>query len=130
MRAHRLILGLFAGLAVLIATASADTSLRKPAILVEAYSMPKCAGFDCPPWPVPDDRAFCFQSGENFFTGIYLPLGMPWETKGKRLLILEGKSVEIVVTDRSIQVEAPRISLRLKRVHSDPLFRLASCSHN
>jgi hypothetical protein len=99
------------------------------AILVEVRSMQKCVGLDCPPWPVPDDSYFCFQAGDDFFTGVYGPFA-PWAKQGKRLQLLKGKTVEIVVTDKHIKVVAPRINLRLKRVHDLHIFQLDSCSRN
>ena len=92
--------------------------------------MPRCVGLDCPPWPTPWDSDLCFQAGKDFYTGIYYPFGVPWATSGKELLLLEGKTVEIFVTDKHIKVVAPRINLRLKRVHDDAIFQLASCAHN
>jgi hypothetical protein len=79
---------------------------------------------------VPVDSEFCFQAGDNFYTGIHHPGPVPWATKDKRLLALKGKTVEIVVTDKYIKVVAPRSNLRLKWVHDYPVFQLASCSHN
>ena len=78
----------------------------------------------------PDDNDFCFQAGDDFYTGIDRPSPVPWARKGERLLALQGKAVEIVVTDKTIKVRAPRIHLRLKRVHRDAAFQLESCAHN
>ena len=124
------IVGLFASLVLVDGATTAHTPQGKPAILVEAHSTHRCVGLDCPPWPMPLDSDFCFQAGESFYTGTYYPFGVPWARKGEKLLLLEGKTVEIVVTDRFITVVAPQIKLRLKRVHDDPIFRLVSCSHN
>jgi hypothetical protein len=128
--ARRLVIALCTSLVLLGAATSAYTSQRKTAMLVEVYSTHKCVGLDCPPWPVPDDYDFCFQVGESFYTGTYYPFGVPLAKKGKRLLPFEGKSVEIVVTDKHIEIVAPPINLRLKRVHDDAAFQLNSCSHN
>jgi len=127
---NRSIIGLFASLFLLSGAAYADTPQRTTAILVEVRSMQKCVGLDCPPWPVPDDSYFCFQAGDNFYTGAYLPGGVPWAKQGKRLQALKGKTLEIVVTDKHIKVVAPRINLRLKRVHALHIFQLDSCSYN
>ena len=130
MDLRRQIFGLLASLMLLSGAAFADRSLRKSAILVEAYSTPRCAGLDCPPWPIPDDIDFCFRNGDDFYAGIYRPWGVPWATSGKKLAALQGKTVEIFISDEQISVMTSGIKLRLKRVHDDPLFRLRSCTHN
>ena len=127
---NRSIIGLFASLFLLSGAAYADTPQRTTATLVEVRSMQKCVGLDCPPWPVPDDSYFCFQAGDNFYTGAYLPGGLPWAKQGKRLQALKGKTLEIVVRDKHIKVVAPGINLRLKRVHDLHIFQLDSCSYN
>src|SRR5712692_7727782 len=99
---NRSIIGLFASLFLLSGTASADTPQRTTAILVEVRSMQKCVGLDCPSWPVPDDSYFCFQAGDNFYTGAYFPWGAGGKA-GKRLQALKGKTLEIVVTDKDIK---------------------------
>jgi len=127
---HRPIVALFASLILLSGTALADMPQHTTAILVEVRSMEKCVGLDCPPWPVPDDSYFCFQAGDNFYAGAYFPWGVPWAKQGKRLHALKGKTLEIVVTDKYIKVVAPRINLRLKRVHDFHIFQLDSCSYD
>jgi hypothetical protein len=126
---RRIIVGFIACLVFLGGAASADTPQRKTAILVEIHSIYNCVGLDCLPWPVPDDSYFCFQAGDNFYTGVYHPLAL-WATKGERLLKLKGKTVEILVTDKHIKVGAPGIKIRLRRLHDDSFFKSASCSHN
>jgi len=130
MASHKGLIGLFVSVALLGGVLSAATSQRKRAILVEIHSMPRCYGLDCPPWTIPDDVDVCFQAGDVFYTGIYRPWGVPWARAGTKLLALEGKTVEILITDKHIQIVATGINLRLKRVHDDPLFRSASCAHN
>jgi hypothetical protein len=130
VNARRLVAALLASLFLVGGITSADDSQPITAILVEVHSMAKCVGLDCPPWPVPDDNDFCFQLGDNFYTGIDRPSPVPWARKGERLLALKGKAVEIIVTDKTIKVRAPRIHLRLKRVHKDAAFQLESCAHN
>jgi hypothetical protein len=127
--AHRTIVGLIAVIVLLSGAVSADTPQRKTAILVEVHSIYNCVGLDCLPWPLPDDSYFCFQAGDNFYTGVYHPLA-PWATKAERLLKLKGKTVEIVVTEKHIKVVTPRINLRLRRLHDDVFFKSDSCSHN
>ena len=113
----RRIAGLLASLVLSDGVTSADTSQRRTAILVEVHSIYKCVGLDCPHWPVPVDSEFCFQAGDNFYSAIHHPGAVPWATKDKRLLALKGKTVEIVVTDKYIQVVAPRINLRLQEAN-------------
>jgi hypothetical protein len=127
---HRPTAALFASLVLLGGAAFGDTPQRVTAILVEIRSMQKCVGLDCPPWPVPDDSYFCFQAGNNFYTGAHLPWGVPWAKQGKKLQALKGKTIEIAVTDEHIKVVAPRINLRLKRVHDLHIFQLDSCSYD
>jgi hypothetical protein len=126
---HRVVAGFLVSVVFLSGELSAHKSEEKTAILVEAYSTRRCVGLDCPPWHVPDDIDFCFQVGDTFYTGTYPPWGVPWAVQGKRLLALQGKTVGIVVTDEQVPVVAPRINVRLKRVHDDPAFRSASCTH-
>jgi hypothetical protein len=100
------------------------------ATLVEVHAIPKCAGFDCPPWPVPDDLSFCFEADGKFFTGVYRPWGFPWNEKREKLLALLGKQVLIVPTERRIRIAISAHNLRLKRVHNDPVFNLPTCAHD
>ena len=125
---RRPFVGLVASLLLVSEISIADTPQRITAVLVEAHSMPKCYGLDCPPWTVPDDIDFCFQAGNSFYVGMYFPLPVPWATEGKRLLALEGKPVEIVVTDKHIKVVGHQINLRLRRAHRESTFRTAACT--
>src|SRR5260370_25936062 len=120
---------LLASLVLLSGADFAAAPQSRTAILVEVHSIYNCVGLDCLPWPIPDDSYFCFQAGDNFYTGVYHPLAL-WATKGERLLKLKGKTVEILVTDKHIWVTAPGINVRLRRLHDDSLFKSASCSHN
>lgn len=129
MTLHRRLFGALVSLALFSGTSSADTSERKAAILVEAVSVPKCYSLDCGPWPVPDDVHFCFQVGNDFYSGTYSPWGVPWATAGEKLCALEGRPVEIVVSDKQISVIAPRVKLRLNRLHNYGVFKLPSCRH-
>jgi len=103
---------------------------KRPAILVEVQALEKCVGLDCPPWHVPEDIGFCFESDGNFYTGIYRPAPFPWATKGERLRALKDKSVTIELKAKTIWVSAPKLRLSLKRVHHASLFRLANCADN
>ncbi len=107
---------------------SADTSQRKKAILVETFSMSRCHGLDCPPWPMPRDIDFCFQIGDRFYAAISRPLGVPW-AKNAEKLALRGKSVEIILGDKEIRVLAGRTTVRLKIVHNDSVFQVDACNH-
>jgi hypothetical protein len=117
---------------VLIGGGSPGDKSQKPitAILVETSSTPVCVGLDCPPWPVPDDLGFCFQAEGNYYTGMYYSRLWPRATKGKKLSLLKGQSLEILVTDKEIRVVDSRIKVKLTRVHSSPGFQSDSCGHN
>lgn len=69
MTSYTLIVGPLVSLVLFSEVASANKSEQKTAVLVEAYSMPRCNGLDCPPWPVPPDIDFCFQVGGAYYTG-------------------------------------------------------------
>ncbi len=122
-------LWLLVGLFLLTDLISADNSEKKKAILVETHSAPRCDGLDCPPWPTPPDLDFCFQVGDKYHTATSHPSGLPGANTAKRLLPLEGQSVEIVVTDKEISVAAPKVYVRLKVVHNDAVFKLDACNH-
>jgi hypothetical protein len=77
----------------------------------------------------PPDLDFCFQVGNTYHTAISRPRGFPWANSAKRLLALQGQSVEIVVTDKEISVAGPQVKVRLKVVHNDPVFKLDACNH-
>jgi hypothetical protein len=110
---------------------AADKSQKKiVAMLVEAPSTRICVGLDCPPWPVPDDFCFCFKAGDIYYTGTYSSRALPWATKGKKLSLLKGQYVEILVTERKIRVVDSRIKGTLRRVHGDIQFQSDSCRHN
>jgi len=126
---YRLTAGLLLGVVLSSGGLPTHKSEKKPATLVEAQVLPHCAGLDCPPWPVPDNVDFCFQAGDTFYTGRYDALGMPWNKKGDILLDWVGKTMEIVVTDKHIMVTGSGIKVRLKRMHDEAGFRLASCNH-
>jgi hypothetical protein len=55
---------------------------------------------------------------------------MPWATKGKRLSLLKGQPVAILVTEKEILVKDSRIKVKLKRVHGDLQFQSDSCRNN
>jgi hypothetical protein len=111
-----------------VLSASANTPEKKSAILVEAYPTPRCYGLDCPPWPTPPDMNFCFQMGATYYVGISEEWGVPWANKAKRLLALQGQSVEIAVTEKHIIVVASGIKLTLQRAHDHRGFKLAACT--
>jgi hypothetical protein len=112
------------------AASSAEIPQRITAILVEAATLPACSGLDCPPWHLPNDVYFCFQVGDDFYSGVYESRGLPWLRGGEKLLAFKGKPVELFATNRKIRVVAPHINLHLKRVRQYPLFRLAACQKN
>ncbi len=127
--APRRLLWLLVSLSLLTQAVSADNSEKKKAILVDAYSAPRCYGLDCPPWRTAPNADFCFQVGDTYHTAISRPWGFPWSNSTKNLLALQGQSVEIVVTDKEISVAAPQVNMRLKVVHNDPVFKLDACNH-
>lgn len=104
-------------------------SERKTAILADGFAWEKCNGLDCPPWPVPPDGGFCFRAGDSFYTGESRESGLPWATKAKRLLALQGQSMEIIVTEKRIIVMAPRLRLTLDRTHDDGRFKVTACKN-
>ena|ERR1700692_2646419 len=108
---------------------SARGSEKRRATLIEVHSQPRCYGLDCPPWPVQPELAFCFREGDRYHTAIPRPWGVPWVNKAKRLLAMQGTSVEIVVTETEIRVLAPQVEVRLKVVHNDPVFKVDACNH-
>jgi hypothetical protein len=108
-----------------------DRSQKKiDAILIEAEPTRLCVGLDCPPWPVPDDFGFCFQAGDTYYTGTYRSRALPWATKGKKLSLLKGQSLDLLVTDKDISVVDSQIKVNLKRVHGDPEFQSDSCRYD
>ena len=78
---------------------------------------------------MPDDVDFGFQV-DPLLCGQQRPRGVPWVAKGKSLLTIEGKSIEVIIKDKQIMVIAPRICLRLTRVHDDPFIQWTPCAHN
>ena len=108
---------------------SESTSKTQKAILVEVRSTPRCYGLDCPPFPVPPELDFCFQAGDKYYAAKPRPWGAPWSAKSKRLLALQGQSVDIVVTEREIRVVVPQGTVRLKLVHNNNAFNLDACNH-
>jgi hypothetical protein len=125
-----LTLGCFVSLVLVGVGASVDKSQKKiAAMLIEAPSTPICVGLDCPPWPVPDDFGFCFEAEGAYYTGMYFSRALPWATKGKKLSVLKGQSVEIVVTEKEIRVVDSRIKVKLRRIHGDFLFQSDSCRY-
>ena len=125
---YRVVTGQLAILVLLSGAVPADKPEQKTARLVEVHSMPRCYGLDCPPWLVAPDIDFCFQADASYYTGISRPWSVPWATKAEKLMALEDRPVEILVTDKRIIALTPRIKLNLQRVHSDPVFRLAACT--
>ena len=118
--------------AVLFFTLATAARSQQPvaATLVEVHASPKCSGLDCPPWVVPSDLDVCFEAEGKFFTGVYLPWGIPGDTKGERLRALRDKVVMITVTSKQIQVTTAGFKLKLKRVHHDLLFSNPSCTNS
>jgi hypothetical protein len=123
------VLWLLVSLSLLTELISADSSEKKKAILVETHSAPRCYGLDCPPWPTPPDLDFCFQAGDTYYTAISHPSGLPGANRAKKLLTLQGQSVEIVVTDKEISVAAPQVNVRLKVAYNNRVFKLDACNH-
>ena len=107
----------------------ANTAEGQKAILVEVRSTPRCYGLDCPPFPVPPELDFCFQAGAKYYAAKPRPWGTPWSAKSKRLLALQGQSVNIVVTEKEIRVVVPQGTVRLKLVHGNNAFNLDACNH-
>jgi hypothetical protein len=125
----RRVLWLLVSLSFVTQLISADNSEKKKAILVEAYPAPRCYGLDCPPWHTPPNLDFCFQVGDAYHAAIYRTWGFLGSRTPRRLLALQGQSVEIVITDKEISVAAPQVNVRLKVVHNDPVFKLDACNH-
>jgi hypothetical protein len=105
------------------------TSKSQKAILVEVHSRPRCYGLDCPPFPVSPELDFCFQVADKYYAAEPRAWGVPWSTEGKRLLALQGQSVEIVVTEKEIGVVIPQGTVRLRLVHNNNAFNLDACNH-
>jgi len=101
---------------------------RQAAVIVEADALPGCAGLDCPPWPTPLDFDVCVRIDQHFYSGMYRPWKGPWAKK-INLSALEGKSVEVVVTDKHLKILAPRVDVRLKRLYPAKGFRNPSCNN-
>jgi hypothetical protein len=108
---------------------SANASERKKALVVETFSMSRCHGLDCPPWPTPRDGDFCFQIGDRFYAGISRPWGVPWARNAEKLERLRGQPVEIILGDKEIRVFTGWSTVHLKIVHNDPVFQLDACNH-
>jgi hypothetical protein len=125
---NRLISALVLSLFLLTGDPACPKSQRQTATLVEVHAIPGCAGLDCPPWPMPTDVVVCLKIDQTYYTGAYLPWGVPWATAGKRLLQLKGQSVEVIVKDKEIRVVAPKINARLRRTHKYQAFSIASCN--
>jgi hypothetical protein len=123
---QRWIIGLFAGLILL--PALADKPEKKTAVLVEVHYLPDCAGLDCPPWPIPPDIDFCFQAGDTYYSGGSRPWGVPGATNAEGLVEFKGKSVEIIVSDKTIRVKTANLNLRLRRLHREPGFQSPGCA--
>jgi hypothetical protein len=123
------VLARIAVLSILATVARCQRPVRVIAIVVEAQATPRCSGLDCPPWHVPDDVDLCFEAGGKIYTGTYRPWGMPWDTKGERLLAMKGKQVRIAFTDKEIVVASAGSDLKLKRVHHNVRFSSVSCSN-
>jgi hypothetical protein len=118
-------------LLALTASASNGKPVKVIATLVEAHSSARCHGLDCPPWPMPPDTDFCFQAGDKYYTAISHPWSVPWAANGKKLMALQGQSVEISIADKEIVVTTTSsTTVHLKRVHDDLIFNLESCKHN
>jgi hypothetical protein len=124
---QRLVAGVLVGVFLFGGGSLSGKDHKTSMMLVETYSMHPCAGLDCPPWPISDDAGFCFQSGDSYFVGAYYSRGLPWTTKGAKLLALKGQSIEVIITDKDIKVVDARIKVNLKRVHNDSFFKSEPC---
>lgn len=120
--------GLFVSLVFLNGATPAEKAQKKTAVLIEAHYLPGCAGLDCPPWPIPPDIDFCFQAGDTYYAGGSRPWGVPWATNAEGLVAFKGKSVEIVVTNKTITVTTSNLNLRLRRLHHEAGFQSAGCT--
>jgi hypothetical protein len=115
--------GVFLSLVLLNGAPSTEEPKKQSAVLVDFFYLPRCAGLDCPPWHTKPDIAFCFQVGDTFYTGE----SRPWGTDAEGLTEFKGKSVDILVTDKSIRVSSSSLNLRLRRFHRGP-FQSAGCA--
>jgi hypothetical protein len=120
-------MGVLLSVALLDGIAAAEEPKKQSAVLVEFHYLPKCAGLDCPPWHTPPDIDFCFQVGDAFYTGESRSWGVPWASSAEGLTAFKGKSVDIVVTDKSIRVTTPSLNFQLRRFHDGP-FQSAGCA--
>jgi len=120
-------LGGLLGMLLLTTNASAQKTEPIRVTLVEARSMERCAGLDCPPWPVPPDTYFCFQNGDKYYTGMAQPWSGPGASKVEKLIALQGQTVEILLTNKKIKVVAPALKLTLRRTPRNPTFSLPAC---
>lgn len=120
------IVGVFLGLSLSNPATSAAQTSKQNAVLVEVQHLPGCAGLDCPPWPTPPDIIFCFQAADTYFTAESRTA--PWAMSTEKLAALKGKSVEIVVTKKTIQVTTSGLTFRLRRLHHISLFSAAGCT--
>jgi hypothetical protein len=102
-----------------------DDPRTQAATLADVKIVPRCYGLDCapPPFPILFDVYLCFQMGDAYYVGTYSPWGFPWAPPGKKLLVLKGKIVEIVLDKNRIRMKAP-LNLNLKRIHNNQ----GSCS--
>jgi hypothetical protein len=116
-------LGVFLSLLLLNGVSATEEPKKQSAALVEFFYLPPCAGLDCPPWHTMPAIAFCFQVGDTFYTGESRPRG----TNAGGLTEFKGKSIDIVVTTKSIRVSSSSLNLRLRRFHRGP-FQSAGCA--
>lgn len=134
MRRHHILPTLT--LLVALATAASghepikDEPIKLVVTLVEVRSSARCHGLDCPPWSIPRDTDFCFQAEGKYYAAISRPWGLPWAANGKKLIALQGQSIEISVADKEIVATASGTKVHLRRVHDDPFFKLEGCKHN
>jgi hypothetical protein len=116
-----------ASLLIFSTVATAQTPNRQTAILVEADETPTCAGLDCPPWRVPPDFVVCLQADQKFYFGPYESWKGPW-AKDVNLHHLEGRPVEIQVSEKHIKIVSPQFHISLKRIYgAGKIFRVQSC---
>lgn len=125
---QRLVYGLLLNLVILSSQPTVAAPPTKTAILVEVHALPGCAGLDCPPWPMPMSVDVCLQIDGVYFAAMYRPWGVPWATSGKKLKELEGKFIEVIVTDTHIKVVSPPFNARLTRMHNYRIFGSSLCN--
>jgi len=120
------IVGVSLGFTLLNAATCSAQPEKQNAILVEVQRLPGCAGLDCPPWHTPPDIMFCFQAGDTYFTAESRTA--PWAMSTEKLAPLKGKSVEIVVTKKTIHVTALGLRFNLQRLHHASPFGSPGCT--